>query len=63
VSERLRELIMERESVALLHKEAQRVGHRSLRHDGLKKALAGWTTLEEVEHNTLADVGFEPVGT
>ncbi len=63
VSERMRELIMQRQSVALLHEEAKRVGHRSLRYDGLKKALVGWTSLEEVERNTLPDVGFMPVTT
>ena len=61
VSERLRELITGKESVALLIEEAGRVGHHSLRYDGLKKALTGWTTLEEVERNTLPDVGYEPV--
>jgi type II secretory ATPase GspE/PulE/Tfp pilus assembly ATPase PilB-like protein len=60
VSERLRELITQKQSVALLIEEAKRVGHRSLRHDGLKKALIGWTTLEEVERNTLPDVGYQP---
>jgi type II secretory ATPase GspE/PulE/Tfp pilus assembly ATPase PilB-like protein len=61
VSEKMRELITEKQSVALLIEEAKRVGHRSLRHDGLKKALIGWTTLEEVERSTLPDVGFQPV--
>jgi type II secretory ATPase GspE/PulE/Tfp pilus assembly ATPase PilB-like protein len=61
VSEKMRELITEKQSVLLLIEEAKRVGHRSLRHDGLKKALIGWTTLEEVERSTLPDVGFHPV--
>ncbi|HKB56381.1 MAG TPA: ATPase, T2SS/T4P/T4SS family [Lacunisphaera sp.] len=61
VSEKMRELITEKQSVALLIEEAKRVGHRSLRHDGLKKALIGWTSLEEVERSTLPDVGFMPV--
>ena len=60
VSEKMRELITEKQSVALLIEEAKRVGHRSLRYDGLKKALIGWTTLEEVERSTLPDVGFQP---
>ncbi|MBI2496988.1 MAG: type II/IV secretion system protein [Opitutae bacterium] len=63
VSERMRELITEKQSVALLIEEAKRVGHRSLRHDGLKKALIGWTSLEEVERSTLPDLGFQPVDT
>ncbi len=61
VSERMRELITQKQSIALLFEEAKRVGHRSLRYDGLKKALIGWTTLEEVERSTLPDVGFHPV--
>ncbi|MDI1320068.1 MAG: GspE/PulE family protein, partial [bacterium] len=61
VSERMRELITEKQSVSLLIEEAKRVGHRSLRHDGLKKALIGWTSLEEVARSTLPDVGFQPV--
>ncbi len=60
VSEMMRELITEKQSLALLIEEAKRVGHRSLRYDGLKKALIGWTTLAEVEHNTLPDVGYKP---
>ena len=44
VSETMRELITAKESVALLLEEAKRVGHRSLRYDGLKKALIGWTS-------------------
>lgn len=63
VSERMRELITEKQSVVLLMEEAKRVGHRSLRYDGLKKALIGWTTLEEVERSTLPDVGYKPVDT
>ncbi|GAB1489416.1 hypothetical protein MASR2M8_18690 [Opitutaceae bacterium] len=61
VSERMRELINTKQSANLLIEEAQRVGRRSLRYDGLKKALIGWTTLEEVERNTLPDLAFNPV--
>jgi type II secretory ATPase GspE/PulE/Tfp pilus assembly ATPase PilB-like protein len=61
VSERMRELITAKESIATLLQEAARVGHRSLRYDGLKKALIGWTTLDEVERNTLPDVSYDPV--
>jgi type II secretory ATPase GspE/PulE/Tfp pilus assembly ATPase PilB-like protein len=63
VSEKMRELITEKQSVVLLIEEAKRVGHRSLRHDGLKKALIGWTTLEEVERSTLPDIGYIPTDT
>ncbi|MBI3885630.1 MAG: type II/IV secretion system protein [Opitutae bacterium] len=61
VSEKLRELIVEKQSVKLLVEEAKRVGHHSLRYDGLKKALIGWTTLEEVERNTVQELSFDPV--
>ena len=61
VSEKMRELITEKQSVVLLMEEAKRVGHRSLRYDGLKKALIGWTTLEEVERSTLPDIGYQPM--
>ena len=61
VSEKMRELITEKKSTVLLIEEAQRVGHRSLRYDGLKKALVGWTTLEEVERSTLPELSYQPV--
>ncbi|MBI2518198.1 MAG: type II/IV secretion system protein [Opitutae bacterium] len=61
VSENMRQLITEKKGVDLLFEEARRVGHRSLRYDGLKKALVGWTTLEEVVRNTLPDISFHPV--
>ena len=63
VSERMRELITQKQSAALLFEEAKRVGYHSLRYDGLKKALIGWTSMEEVERNTLPDVGFLPTDT
>ena len=61
VSEKLRELIVEKQSVKLLIEEAKRVGHHSLRYDGLKKALVGWTTLEEVERSTVQELSYDPV--
>jgi len=60
VSERMRELITQKQSTVLLFEEAKRVGHQSLRYDGLLKALIGWTSLEEVERNTLPDVAYVP---
>ena len=60
VSEKMRELITQKQSVTLLFEEAKRVGHHSLRYDGLLKALIGWTSLEEVERNTLPDVAYLP---
>ena len=51
-------------SDALFERDAlvwETLASRSLRYDGLKKALIGWTSLEEVERSTLPDVGFHPV--
>lgn len=62
VSERMRELITEKGSVSALLEEAEHLGHQPMRCDGLKKALIGWTTLEEVERNTLPALGFKPSG-
>ena len=61
VSEKMRELIILKQSATMLIEEAQKIGHRSLRYDGLKKALIGWTTLEEVMHNTQPDFANQPV--
>lgn len=62
VSEQMREMITAKLGIATLLEEAALVGHRSLRYDGLRKALMGWTTLEEVERNTLPDVAYAPIG-
>jgi type IV pilus assembly protein PilB len=56
ISETMRDLILTGASPAELHEEAQRHGYRSMRHDGLKKALLGWTTLEEVERSTAPEM-------
>ena len=55
ISERMRDLISESASVAEIHKEAKRLGYKSLREDALKKALLGITTLEEVERVTVPE--------
>jgi type II secretory ATPase GspE/PulE/Tfp pilus assembly ATPase PilB-like protein len=41
-----------------LVEEAQRSGYRPMRYDALKKALMGWTTLEEVEKSTLPEMAY-----
>jgi len=56
VSEGLRDLILARASPAQMKDEAEQTGFRSMRLDGLKKALLGWTTLEEIERNTLPEL-------
>ena len=60
VSEGMRELISTGAGPSALLEEARRFGFRSMRHDGLKKALLGWTTLDEVERNTLPELAPEP---
>ncbi len=56
VSEGMRDLILARASPSALLAEARRTGFRGMRHDALKKALLGWTTLDEVERNTLPEM-------
>ncbi|MBI2511034.1 MAG: type II/IV secretion system protein [Opitutae bacterium] len=58
VSEGLRDLILMRATPAQMKVEAENVGFRAMRYDGLKKALLGWTTLEEVERNTLPELSY-----
>jgi type IV pilus assembly protein PilB len=48
INDRIRELIMTGRSAADIIKAAEEGGFRSLRYDGLLKALAGLTTLEEI---------------
>ncbi|HEX2159176.1 MAG TPA: ATPase, T2SS/T4P/T4SS family [Actinomycetes bacterium] len=55
VTRKLRELIVARATEAALKEEAVASGMRSMRADGLAKALAGRTTLEEVLRVTPPD--------
>jgi type IV pilus assembly protein PilB len=55
VTRKLRELIVARATEAALKEEATASGMRSMRADGLAKALAGRTTLEEVLRVTPPD--------
>jgi len=52
LSEELRPMVLERRPVSELREAARRSGMRTLREDGLAKALAGQTTLEEVLRET-----------
>jgi len=52
VNRELRTKITERAPIEELLKTARRIGYRPLRYDGLKKALLGLTTIEEVEKAT-----------
>lgn len=58
VSEGLRDLILARATPAELKAEADNTGFRAMRHDALKKVLLGWTTLDEVERNTLPELSY-----
>ncbi len=52
ITEEIRTLIAEGRSVQDISRAAAQVGHRPLRHDGLKKVLFGLTTIEEIDQNT-----------
>jgi len=54
LSDRLRELIMQRASTAALRKAAQEEGMRGLRESGLLHIFDGITTIEEVVRETIA---------
>ena len=58
VSEEMRDLIITRAAPSKLVAEANNCGYRPMRYDALKKALLGWTTLEEVEKNTLPEMQY-----
>jgi type IV pilus assembly protein PilB len=52
LNRRIRSLIARRADHAEIIEEAQRIGYRPLRYDGLKKVLLGLTTIEEIEAQT-----------
>ncbi len=56
ISEEMRELILRGAGQAELLAEARHTGFQCMRYDALKKALLGWTTLEEVERNTIPEI-------
>ena len=58
VSEEMRDLIISRAEPSKLVAEAKKSGYRPMRYDALKKALLGWTTLDEVEKNTLPEMKY-----
>ncbi|MEM1222919.1 MAG: GspE/PulE family protein [Verrucomicrobiota bacterium] len=49
ITEKIRGLISADANDAMLAEEATKTGYRPLRYDGLKKALLGFTTIDEVE--------------
>jgi type II secretory ATPase GspE/PulE/Tfp pilus assembly ATPase PilB-like protein len=54
VTPTIRELILRRDSTAAIWRQARRDGFESMRADGVRKALQGLTSLEEVLHATPA---------
>jgi general secretion pathway protein E len=56
ISEEIRELIYERESAGVIKKVALNAGLQTLRMDGVRKVLAGVTTISEILRVTQADV-------
>jgi len=52
INDRIRELVIKHASLAAIREEAQKAGMAMLRQNGLKKALDGITTIEEVLRET-----------
>ncbi len=55
ITDAVRHLIFERASASVLRAKARELGMRTLREDGLRKVIAGQTTLEEVFRVTMGD--------
>ncbi len=55
INDEVRHMIYERVSASLLRQKARELGMRTLREDGLRKVLAGQTTLSEVFRTTMGD--------
>lgn len=55
--EEIRRLIYDNVTAAQLRAAARRLGMRTLREDGLRKTLAGWTTIGEILAHTVGDAG------
>jgi len=55
INDEARHLIFERVSASVLRAKARELGMRTLREDGLRKVIAGQTTLEEVFRVTMGD--------
>ena len=55
MSEELREMTIQRPSASQLKRAAMRLGMKTLREDGWRKAVAGYTTIEEIVRLTQED--------
>ena len=56
VTDEIQKMIFEKVSAAELRVRAREMGMRTLREDGLRKAVAGITTIDEIMRVTLGDV-------
>ena len=55
IDDEARKLIYEKVPSSVLRARARQAGMRSLREDGIRKVLAGMTTVDEVVRSTVAD--------
>ncbi len=55
INDEVRHMIYERVSASQLRARARELGMRTLREDGIRKVIAGQTTLEEVVRTTMGD--------
>ena len=55
VDDEMRQLINNHASLTEIRQRARQMGMRTLREDGIRKALAGFTTIEEVVSATMGD--------
>ena len=56
INDEVRHMIYERVSASSLRQKARELGMRTLREDGIRKVMAGMTTLREVFRVTMGDV-------
>jgi general secretion pathway protein E/type IV pilus assembly protein PilB len=55
INDEIQKMIFDKESATTIRKRARELGMRTLREDGVRKVLAGVTTLEEVMRVTMGD--------
>ncbi len=58
INDEVRHMIYEQVTAADLRRKARELGMRTLREDGLRKALAGMTTLQEILRVTMGDAAL-----
>jgi general secretion pathway protein E/type IV pilus assembly protein PilB len=57
VTDEIRQRIYDNVTASQLRSAARAVGMVTLREDGLRKTLAGWTTISEILAHTVSDSG------